>query len=571
MLLPAVYNIAEICARHGVKDVVLSPGSRSAPLTLAFVRHPDLRTRIFSDERSAAFVALGIALTTGQTVALVCTSGTAGLNYAPAIAEAYFQQVPLLVFTADRPPEWIDQLDGQTIRQQELFGRHIKESFSFPPDLSHPDARWHAERMISEALNQAQAYPPGPVHVNVPLREPFYPAAGEEIQFDRQVKIIRETTPIHTLAPSAVAGLQTELAAFSKILVVAGQQGPDKDLLGALTSFLAAKGAIGVGDIIANTHTLPGAVRHQDVVLATKNAEWLDQLRPDLLLTFGKSTISKNLKLFLRSHPPKEHWHLQPAGAVADTFKSLTRIIRVAPALFFAELAKAVQVKSAEGVSDQSYAQVWQQGEQKASSFLRAFLAESGHNEFTAFWQVLQHLPQSGHVHLANSMAVRYANLIGLLPDQQVQVFANRGTSGIDGSTSTAVGTALSSSLPTILLTGDMAFFYDRNALWHNYPLPNLRIVVFNNHGGGIFRLIDGPGQQPELDEYFETHQALTAESTAREFGFHYYPCSSLDELKKALPDFFRTDAGPAILEIQTDSRANTEFFGQYREACRFS
>jgi 2-succinyl-5-enolpyruvyl-6-hydroxy-3-cyclohexene-1-carboxylate synthase len=181
--MQAVYNIAEICARHGITDVVLSPGSRSAPLTLAFARHPAFRGRVkvVPDERAAAFIGLGIAQATRRPVVLVCTSGTAGLNYAPAVAEAFFQQIPLLVLTADRPPEWIDQLDGQTIRQRNLYGAHAKGAFDFPADTSHPDAKWHSERIINEAINLTQAAPAGPVQVNVPLREPFYPKAGEEM------------------------------------------------------------------------------------------------------------------------------------------------------------------------------------------------------------------------------------------------------------------------------------------------------------------------------------------------------------------------------------------------------
>ncbi|GAB3818211.1 hypothetical protein GCM10028895_15180 [Pontibacter rugosus] len=173
MIIQPVVNIAEICALKGVQNVVLSPGSRCAPLTIAFARHPKLNVRTVSDERAAAFIALGMALTTGKPTVLVCTSGTAALNYAPAVAEAYFQQVPLLILTADRPPEWIDQLDGQTIRQQKVYGQHIKQSYTFPVDFSHPDATWHSERLVSEALNETVSFPAGPVHINVPLREPF--------------------------------------------------------------------------------------------------------------------------------------------------------------------------------------------------------------------------------------------------------------------------------------------------------------------------------------------------------------------------------------------------------------
>ncbi|WP_114782435.1 2-succinyl-5-enolpyruvyl-6-hydroxy-3-cyclohexene-1-carboxylic-acid synthase [Botryobacter ruber] len=563
MLLQPVVNIAEICARKGVENVVLSPGSRCAPITIAFARHPKLNVRTVSDERAAAFIGLGMALTTGKPTVLVCTSGTAALNYAPAVAEAYFQQVPLLVLTADRPPEWIDQLDGQTIRQQQVYGQHVKNSYTFPVDLSHKDAVWHTERMVSEALNETMAFPAGPVHINVPLREPFYPAPGEELKFDAGVKVIEEVQNLFAPAPQQAAAWQQELKSFSRILLVAGQDNYDAELLQSLEAFTAASGSVLVGDVISNMHRLPGAIRHQDAILACPDEEKMHSLQPDLLLTFGKSVISKSLKLYLRKYNPKVHWHIQPAGAVADTFQCLTRIIRCAPSQFFNVIASG----STSAPATTAFAAAWAGFEEKAASFLQAYTAEAEYSELTVLARVLQQLPQPGNLHLANSMAVRYANILALPPQQQVEVYANRGTSGIDGSTSTAVGCALSSSAITTLLTGDLAFFYDRNGLWHNYLPHNLRIVLLNNHAGGIFRLIDGPKQQPELEPFFETHQALNAENTARDFGLNYTSCRSLEELEQVLPGFFSVEAGPGILEIFTESPANAAAFAQYKAA----
>ena len=218
------------------------------------------------------------------------------------------------------------------------------------------------------------------------------------------------------------------------------------------------------------------------------------------------------------------------------------------------------------------YAAQWQQAEQRARRFLAAFRArpDAPFNEFSTFGHVLDHVPPHTALHLANSMAVRYANILGLPPGRPIAIFANRGTSGIDGCTSTAVGAALAQpQRPVVVLTGDVAFFYDRNAFWHNYPLPNLRVVLFNNHGGGIFRIIDGPRQQPELAEYFETRQALTAENTCRDFGLGYFPVSSFAELEAALPVFFADETGAALLEVFTDSKTNAAFFEHYRAAVK--
>ncbi|EJF08712.1 2-succinyl-5-enolpyruvyl-6-hydroxy-3-cyclohexene-1-carboxylic-acid synthase [Pontibacter sp. BAB1700] len=560
MIKAPVVNIAEICARKGVENVVLSPGSRCAPLTIAFARHPKLTVRTVSDERAAAFIALGMAQTTGRPTVLICTSGTAALNYAPAVAEAFFLQVPLLVLTADRPPEWIDQLDGQTIRQQQVYGQHIKRSFDFPVALEHPDAVWHTERMVSEALNEAVAFPAGPVHINVPLREPFYPAEGEKIVFDEQAKVIEEDHNAFDLNPMQALRLEQELLYFKRVLIVAGQGNQDPKLLHALQTFMSSTGAVAVGDIISNTQQLAGVVRHHDAVLACPDPEKMQALQPDLLITFGKSVISKSLKLYLRQYKPKAHWHIQPAGQVADTFQSLTKIIRCTPGSFFRSMAGSTR-------EDAGYIKSWAGIAGKATQFLKDFTKTAPYSELTAISRVLDSLPQQSNLHLANSMAVRYANILALQSEQEVQVYANRGTSGIDGSTSTTVGCALSSKRITMLLTGDMAFFYDRNGLWHNYLPANLRIVIINNHAGGIFRLIDGPRRQPELEEFFETRQQLDARSTAQDFGLAYTACASLEELEQALPAFFAPNAGAGILEIYTDSKANAAEFAAYKQA----
>ncbi|GAB2874956.1 2-succinyl-5-enolpyruvyl-6-hydroxy-3-cyclohexene-1-carboxylate synthase [Hymenobacter ruber] len=588
-MMQAIYNIAEICAQHGITDVVLSPGSRSAPLTLAFARHPDLNVRVVPDERAAAFIGLGIAQAQRRAVALVCTSGTAGLNYAPAVAEAFFQHIPLVIFTADRPPEWIDQLDGQTIRQRNLYGAHAKGEFELPVDTSHADAKWHSARIVNEAINLAQAAPAGPVQVNVPLREPFYPKVGETTGYEKDVKIVHEHASHSTLAPVEILDLRQQLRTAGRVLVVAGQQPTDPGLLAALYEFAKSRQVAVVGDIIANVGEV-SAVQRQDIFLAGLSKDDKAALKPDLLITFGQSLISKSLKLFLRDAAPAQHWHLQAAGEAADTFRSLTRVVRVQPAVFFQQLSvlKTSEGGRSEGsnpsfsannqlasgsgpVGSTEYA-TWQQADAAAAKFLEHFFTSESpsFNEFSAFRHALAQVPDQTALHLANSMAVRYANILGIPQGRQIEVFANRGTSGIDGCNSTAVGSALAQpERPVVLMTGDVAFFYDRNAFWHNYPLPNLRVVLFNNHGGGIFRIIDGPRQQPELDEFFETRQLLTAENTAKDFNLRYFPVSSFEELEAALPVFFAVETGAAVLEVFTDSKTNAAFFEEYRSAVK--
>ena len=591
--MQAVYNIAEICARHGITDVVLSPGSRSAPLTLAFARHPDLTVRVIPDERAAAFIGLGIAQAQRRAVALVCTSGTAGLNYAPAVAEAFFQQIPLVIFTADRPPEWIDQLDGQTIRQHNLYGAHAKGAFEFPVDTSHPDAKWHSARLVNEAINLAQAAPAGPVQVNVPLREPFYPKAGEVIGYDEDVKIIKETRAVSLPDRADLQELAVDYIAAKSVLFIFGQQSAHETSLflrqqadGTLLEPYLTPGTVVLGDVISNL--IPWALSadqweictSHDIFLAGLTDMEKRELRPDLIISCGLSLISKSLKQFLRAYPAKQHWHLQPHSEAADTFGLLTRIIRIEPSSFLTALFSSKATFESELIETEAaridFDKRWDSYQKKADDFAHRNPAFPGKgkgqvfNEFSAFRIVLGSLPLNTALHLANSMAVRYANILGLPLEREIEVFANRGTSGIDGCTSTTVGAALAQpGRPVVLMTGDVAFFYDRNAFWHNYPLPNLRVVLFNNHGGGIFRIIDGPRQQPELEEFFETRQQLTAENTARDFNLRYFPVSSFAELEAALPVFFAAETGAALLEVFTDSKTNAAFFEEYRAAVK--
>ena len=557
MILDHINDIAAICAAQGVKTAIISPGSRSAPLTLAFVRHPDIETRVIPDERAAAFIGMGMAQQQKRPVVLVCTSGSAAYNYAPAVAEAFFQQIPLLVLTADRPPEWIDQYDGQTIRQKGIYGQHVKASFDFPDNPNHPDIAWHGNRIVNEALIASMNEPLGPVHINVPLREPFYPEVDERTFF-RKVRTITKSTAAKMPSTETWAALLKTWNQSDKKLVVAGQQTADSQLANSLSSLSRKTGAVVVSDIISNQHEVEGIISHQDAFLHPSLADKNQVLQPDLLITFGKSNISKNLKLFLRKHPATVHWHIQPHERYQDTFQSLTQLIEAEAPYFFQAL------ESQTGSANDEYQKQWQAANEKVAHLNNHFFQDQSFGEFQAVQSILSHLPEHSQLQLANSMAVRYANFLGLKDKKGITVWCNRGTSGIDGSNSTAVGAALSQDQMVTLITGDMAFFYDRNAFWHNYPTPNLRVIVLNNQAGGIFRLIKGPSDQPELEEYFETRQQLNAKSLAAEFGFGYSQATDAASLAESLKSFYSASEQAKILEIHTDSATNAAIFKAY-------
>jgi 2-succinyl-5-enolpyruvyl-6-hydroxy-3-cyclohexene-1-carboxylate synthase len=557
-----IYDIAEVCARKGVHYAVLCPGSRCAPLTLSFVRHPDIHQKTFSDERSAAFIALGISQQTKSPAILVCTSGSAAYNFAPGVAEAFFSQTPLLVFTADRPAEWIAQHDGQTIHQPGIFGKHVKKSFELPEEYDHPDSLWSINRIINEAINLSLQEPAGPVHINAPFREPLYPKSDYEIKFGDAVRVIDELPSSYAISPQQEEFIKQRFPSFNNILIVAGQSEHDAELHGAVTRVSQIHHVPVIGDIISNMHGLEDIIRHPDSFLGQASDDIKKMLRPDLLITFGKSVISKNLKLFLRRYRPAEHWHIQSNDVAADTYQSTTHTLHASPPSVLRFIADLEPRKAFENQKQNNFFKLWEVEERRSVRTMNEFFPQKDLGEMEIVREIILNLPENCNLHLANSMSVRYANYIGLGTRQKgVKVYANRGTSGIDGCTSTAVGHCLENSTPNVLITGDLAFFYDRNAFWHNYSLPNLRVVLLNNHGGIIFGMIDGPGSLPESEEYFITRQKLNASKLCEEFGFDYLKLDNKRKVKNLLKDFFEFDGRTKILEIESDTGLNRNIF----------
>ena len=561
-----IYDIAALCVLKNIKQVVLCPGSRCAPLTLAFTRHPDITVRTFSDERSAGFVALGMAQATRTPVLVVCTSGTAAYNLAPAVAEACFSETPLIIFTADRPTEWIGQHDGQTVYQNEIFGRHVKKYFQLPQDYDHTDSLWAINRMMNEALNLSAHFPPGPVHVNAPFREPLYPEKDESISYSSNIRVIKENPGSRELTESQKAKVAGAWSQFDNILVVAGQHNGAATLISAISSFAEQQQVPVVHDIISNLHDARNTIQHADLFLGEGSDELKESLRPDLLVTFGNSLISKNVKIFLRKYPAREHWHIQPGGIAADTFKHVTEVLHCDPVDFFCFAGALNSSKTFSHQKQQNFVHLWEAEERRTTRALNDFFSGDQLTELEIVNSLLRLLPADANLHLANSMSVRYANCIGLHAAQKgIQVFSNRGTSGIDGCTSTAIGHCLMGNRANFLITGDMAFFYDRNAFWHNYSVPNLRILVLNNHGGLIFDVLDGPSSLPEAREYFITRQVLNGKKLCEEYGFEYLKIENHREVKNVLRDFLTFDGKTKIMEVESDTATNKHAFEVFK------
>lgn len=537
----AINTLVSHVLNNGIRHVILCPGSRNAPLTLSFSRNPDIQCYSLVDERSAGFTALGMAVALGKPVAIVCTSGTAVLNLYPAITEAYYSQIPLLIITADRPPEWIDQWDGQCIRQTTIFEKHILGSFTFNP--LKPDFNFN------EAIGLCSYPKKGPVHINIPLAEPLYEAKNEKFIYEKLPPIAAHLS----FSPNHIPGdLQ-----HKKILLLAGADAWGERFEESFKILKTEGKLVVLADVISGLHDTQ-SVTNWDAICTLADDNLKQTLKPDLLITIGKFTVSKSFKKFIRSHKPKEHWHITNNHTIANPFETNPTEIEADETIFLEWLAKAADHL------DNSYNASWLEVSKKLNTSAELLFKTATFNEFSATNLILENLPKNGFLHVANSMPVRFVSfLAGKL--NAVKVYGNRGTSGIDGSTSTAAGTSMMSNQPTFLLTGDLSFFYDINGLWNQYLKPNFKIIVLNNGGGGIFRLIDGPHDLPEREDYFATQSTRNCQRMADEFGFRYYKANDFVSLQSEFETFCNDKAQPGILEIFTNPDNTIEFYKKFK------
>lgn len=548
--------LLQTCVAHEIEKVVISPGSRNAPLTLGFVNHPDINAYSIVDERCAAFFALGLAQQSRKTVALLCTSGSALLNYYPAIAEAYYSKIPLVVISADRPKHLIDIGDGQTIRQEGVFSNHIlfqanlkAEDNSLEKVGSDLILRNNANE-IGLALETARSKM-GPVHINIAFDEPLYETINNLYDFKSIIKLPTKNAVDSLLDEKPI--LVEELEKFASVwndssrkMVLIGNNFPD-ELLDIQMQHLIKDPSVII--LTETTSNILGEnyINCIDQLIFPLSEEALKELKPDILLTFGGMIVSKRIKQVLRAYQPKEHWHVDPYNFL-DTYHCLSHHFTISPQLFFSQfffLSKTV-------VSDYQYK--WVKLKQLRKLAHKKYMEQAKYSDLKVFDRVLGGLPEKSNVQFANSSIIRYSQLFDLKPG--FRVFCNRGTSGIDGSTSTALGAALETGGQTVLITGDISFFYDSNALWNKYIPSHFRIILINNSGGGIFRFIPGPKASDSL-EFFETPHQLNASNLCKMYGFNYSKVSDESELNACLPDFFRHSDKPALLEVFTPSDIN--------------
>jgi len=557
---PIAQMLAAISAVKGMRHAIISSGSRNAPLVIAFDAQKEIECLSVIDERCAAFFALGIAQQTNFPVGIICTSGSAALNYAPAIAEAFYQKIPLIVITADRPAEWIDQDDGQTIRQANIYSNYCKASFNLPEDSNHSDDMWFAQRAISEAFNKAtEPGNEGPVHINVPLREPLYKEVGK-VKTD--YKII-EVAPIQRqLSKEAEKKLLHVWNSAKKKMIVCGLHKPDAELNSLLSKLSNDPAVTILTETTSNMHH-EKFIGNIDAVMDSLDDSDKKSFQPDLLITFGGPVTSKKLKTYLRKYKLQQHWHISVSGAHTDTFQSLTNVLAVDEKYFFAWLSKQ------EAISKSNYGKDLNTISTNAQKALLTYCKAAPFSDLKVIEAVWSNIPKNSDAHLGNSSPIRYANLFKTKGETGINYYCNRGVSGIDGMGSTASGAAYATDKITTLITGDLGFFYDSNALWNKYLCGNLRIIIINNGGGGIFRLIDSK-ESPLLEKYFEAKHSMKAEGLVRAHNIPYYSASNEYELAQNLNKLYKDHKGkPAILEVFTPNEVNAEVLAGYYKSLK--
>ena len=543
--IPLAQSIIEICAAKGVHDIIISPGSRNAPLTIGFTNNSKFNCYSIADERCAGFFALGIAQQTKKPVAVVCTSGSALLNYHPALAEAFYSQIPFIVISADRPKNKIDIGDGQTIRQENIYANHSLYNANLTEDASEEN-----DVFVNEAINVAIARK-GPVHINVPFEEPLYETVNKltvDFNITSLFKVYR------MVGVDDIITFSTLWNHSKKILVIVGELAPDAIEHKWIEKLASFPSVVVLTEANSNLHH-PSFINNIDSLITPFTQSRFKKLQPRILITFGGMIVSKRIKTFVRNYKPRHHWHLDELRAY-DTFGILTHHFNVTPNQFFSQFLPYVKT------IDSDYKSYFAKINKTRKVKREIYLNKAPFSDLTAFSTIVKSIPKYTQLQVGNSSAIRYVQLFDV--DKSIDIFCNRGTSGIDGSTSTAIGAAIANKKQTVFITGDISFFYDSNALWNNYIPKNFKIIVINNGGGGIFRILPGHKENKTFNTFFETSHCLTAEHIAKMYRFNYLMASDETSLNQGLVDLFANDEVPTLLEVFTPTKENDKILLQF-------
>ena len=525
-----IVQLVALLKGYGIRHVVVSPGSRNAPIVHTLANQSWLTCYPVTDERSAAFVAVGLSdslsVKEGRRVpvGVCCTSGSAVLDMAPAVAEAHYRNVPLLVISADRPEAWIGQMDGQTLKQSDCFGALVP-SFSLR-EGDDEETHWYRNRILNEALTLLSHNGGGPVHINVHLSEPLFDFQGGELPTERVIAWRRE---------NVVADVDVlQLTQCAKTMIVVGQSVPvSKTFEEEIRRVIADDRAVVVAETLSNISHIEGVITNIDAILASNDLS--DDLSPRTVVYIGGHIVSKRLKQYLRGVKPSCSVRLTDSDHIEDTFMCLTHQY---PESTFAAIVNALSSDNGH------FASLWR----SASLGVQPTSADELFTSQSVVSAVLSAMSDNTWLSLANSSAVRLVQSVRL--SQGNVVFCNRGVNGIDGSLSAAVGQALATDNVVLAIIGDLSFLYDMNALW-NVQLPsNLRILLLNNGGGDIFKTLRGLEKSEYRDKYVMARHTTTVEGWASDARCNYKRISSADELPSAVKFIFSPQERCSIVEV---------------------
>ncbi|XCI75749.1 MAG: 2-succinyl-5-enolpyruvyl-6-hydroxy-3-cyclohexene-1-carboxylic-acid synthase [Flavobacteriales bacterium] len=545
-----IQSLGEIFKAKSIYHLALSPGSRNAPMIVQFTQQSAFKTYSVVDERCAGFFALGMAQQLRKPVVLNCTSGSAVANYYPAVTEAFYQNIPLILLTADRPKEFIDLFEGQTIRQENFFQNHVVKSVQLTEDES-VRGLWYNERLINEALNEALLRQK-PVHINVPLSEPLY---GTTDRLQVQPKIIDIPNTRLSIDENSFKEYRKIWSHSKKKMILIGQNNPTQQLDKALVDLSQDPSVIILTETLANIHHTDFISHIDRMISPMTEQEWKD-FQPEILVAIGKNIISKKIKTLLRTQPPIHHWYVEASREHnPDTYHRLTAYWTVPPE----DLLEKFQDME-KTVSD--YREKWMLLKTYRQKRHNLFLESIKFSDLKAFDQTFKKIPDHTILQLGNSTVIRYQQLFDQKPS--ILSHCNRGTAGIDGSTSTAIGAAVASRHPVTLIIGDISFFYDSNALWIGYVPDSFRTILINNGGGNIFRFIPGPNSSSALENYFETKHPFTAQHLCQAYHWEYDQANDITTLSNALEKFWTDSKKPRLLEINTQGYKNEYILNEY-------
>ena len=543
-------HVIEACKAKQIKHIVISPGSRNAPLTIGFANDPYFNCYSIVDERCAAFFALGIAQQRREPVAVVCTSGSALLNYYPAFSEAFYSNIPLVVISADRPSSKIDIGDGQTIRQVNVLANHSAYNANLS-DETHSDKSnfYELNRALNTAIEEQL-----PVHINVPFEEPLYLTTEEQYPFENIVAEIKNPIINEDKATNFVKHWNSS----AKKMVLVGVLTPNSVEYQYVEWLAKDPSVVVLTETTSNLHH-SHFIPYIDKLLTytEKDPTLKEALRPDLLLTFGGLVVSKKIKQFLRSYQPAYHYNVD-LHKDYNSYFCLTDHFKADINTFLKEVTpKLMSVPS-------TYQQQWLKVKNEIQQTHLEYINQIPFSDLKVYSEVFKSIPNDYIVQISNSSAIRYAQLMKAHPSWKV--FCNRGTSGIDGSMSTAIGAAVGSASPTVFITGDLSFFYDSNALWNKYIPQNFRVILLNNQGGGIFRILPGDKTDSNFEYFFETPHKLTAEHFCKMYNINYQSATNLTDLQRKIGEFYEKSDVPKLLEVHTPRKINDKVLLKYFE-----